>query len=239
MRAPSRRAGLLRLATITFVASIVAACGSDPKQPAPETHRSTVVESPDTDAAIAGRANLVAGDLPSGWNSRPHEERPGEKELGPGIAVCLGITPPSGRATAQVRSEDFTQGLATVSSVVTVVSSVADAAADAAAYSSEKFAECLKPGYEAQAHAVAPEGNTVTEAATTRLELAPVGDRISGVRFSAKIIVPDPGITIPVFVDIVHIFKGRVEVELVVTAPGSAFPDGFTSGLAAAIAGRL
>ena len=195
--------------------------------------------SPAADRSAAERVNLKATDFPSGWSSRPHEKLPGEDELNPDIANCVGISPPSGRATAEVRSPDFTQNMATASSVVTFVKTEEEAAADATAVTGDKFAECIRPGYEKQIHDVAPQPNTVSNVTVTKLDLPPFGERSVAQRVTAQVHIDNLGIDLPVNVDVVRFFEGRAQVELVVVAPGQPFPNDLLSGLAGAMASRL
>jgi hypothetical protein len=189
------------------------------------------------DQAIADRANLQAADLPADWSSRPREPLPGEDALRPDIARCLGLAPPSERATAEARSPDFTQQLATVSSLVLLVETEAEARADAAAFTGGGFPACAEPGYGAQIHSVAPPGNTVTNLAVTPVDFPSFGDQTVAHRVTA---VVDMGhVTIPINIDLVHIFKGRAQLELVVVAPGVPFPADFVVRLAEAMAGRV
>lgn len=195
--------------------------------------------SPAADRAAARKANLQASDLPSGWTSRPHEMLPGEEQLRPDIARCLGISPPSSRASAEERSPDFTQGFSTASSIVTFVKSKKEATRDATAFTGGKYADCIRPGYEKQVHDVAPEGNTVKSFAVSKLDLARYGDRSTGDRITATTHIPGPDIDVPINIDLIRIFKGRAEAEIVIVAPGSPFGKDFETRLASAVARRL
>src|SRR5436305_2369497 len=95
----------LLLGSLAIVTALSTACGGSTKV------------SPAADRAAAEKANLKATDFPSGWSSKPHEKLPDEDTLNPDIASCLGISLASGRATAEVRSPDFTQSMASASSV--------------------------------------------------------------------------------------------------------------------------
>lgn len=194
---------------------------------------------PKKDRAAAEKAAPKAGDLPSGWSSRPHEKLPGEDELGLGIARCLGISAPSGRATAVVRSPDYTQTLATVSSVITFVKSEGAAKTDADALLGPRFADCARPLYEKQMHEVAPEGNTVSDATTSKLSYPTYGDRSAVDRVSAMVHIPILPSPLPITVDIVRIFKGRAEAEITVVSPGAPLPPELTGKVASAVATRL
>lgn len=220
---PSLRLGLLVLATM-----IAGACGGGGD-----------TASPAADRAAAENANLRAGDFPSGWSSKPHEKLPDEDTLNPDIAACLGISPPSGRATAEVRSADFTQAMASASSVITFVKTGDEATADAKAVTGGKFADCIKPGYEKQMHDVAPQPNSVSEVAVTKLDFPKFGQYSIATRVTGKVHIDELGIDVPVNVDVIRIFKGRAEAEIVVVAPGTSFPNELVSGLAGAVAGRL
>lgn len=164
---------------------------------------------------------------------------PGEDQLAVDIANCVGITPPAARSTAQVRSLDFTQGLATASAVITFVKTEEAAEADATAVTGEKFGECLKPGYAQQVQQVAPEGTTVREVRVEPLNLPPLGDRSTAQRVIASVHIPQPGIDLDIHIDVVRFFSGRAEAELVVVAPGMPFPNDLVSGLAGKMVARL
>ncbi len=195
--------------------------------------------NPAKDRAAAEEANLKAGDFPAGWNSRPHEKLPREDELGPEIARCLGISPPSERATAEVRSLDFTQGVATASSLVRFMASETEVRADAEAFSSDRFPACAQPGYAAQMHEVAPEGNTIQEITMTKVDFPTYGDRSVAHRIAAQLQIPVLPTPLPITIDLIHIFKGRAEAELTIVAPGMPFPPDFATRLAGAVAERL
>jgi len=194
--------------------------------------------NPTADRTTAEKANLKAADLPSGWSSRPHEPLPGDENLRPNIARCLGITALAEGASADVRSPDFTQGLATVSSLITYVKTEADAKTHADALTSDRFAACAEPEYADQMHRTAPEGNTVMDLKISRRDVPALGDRSSGNRITATIQVNEQ-ITVPITIEVIHIFKDRAEVELTVVAPGQPFADDFGPRLATAIADRL
>lgn len=211
---------------LAVLVAILPGCGSGNGSP-----------SPDADRAAAEKATLRAADFPSGWSSRPHEPVPGEEELRRDIARCLGISPPSEAATAEVRSPDFTQGLATVSSIITFVKSESDARTHADALTSERFARCAEPGYAKQIHEVAPEGNTVTDVEMAKLDFPPHGDRSAADRVTAMAHIGE--INVPINIDVVRVFKDRAELELTVVAPGTAFPADFAARLAGAVVGRL
>lgn len=213
---------------LAMAISVVSACGDD-----------TETADPAADLAKAEAAILKATDLPAGWNSRPHEPLPGEDQLERDIARCLGITPPAARGTAHVRSQDFTQGFATASATITFVKTEKEAKADAAAVTSNKFGECIKPGYADQVHHVAPEGNTVTKARVEPLTLPRFGDRSVAQRVITSIHIPEPNIDLDIHIDVVRFFKGRAEAELVVVAPGMPFPNDLVSGLAGKMVARL
>lgn len=194
--------------------------------------------SPTADRAAASEANLKAADLPSGWSSRPNEPVPGDESLRPDIARCLGISPPSEGATAEVRSLDFFQGLATVHSLITFVETEAQAQARADALASDRFAACAAPEYAEQMHQTAPEGNTVRDVNVSKRDFPALGDRTAAHRITATIQVNEQ-ITVPITIDVIHIFKDRAEVELTVVAPGQPFPDDFAPRLAESIVDRL
>lgn len=192
---------------------------------------------PEQDQARAEGVVLMASDLPSGWSSRPHEQLPGETELRSDIARCLGITPLDERATAEAMSDDFTQNMATVSAVVWFVSSEEEASDDAAAYAGGMFPECAGPGYGAQIEAVGPEGNTLSALEITEVDAPEVGDGAVAHRVSAVIQFGE--ITVPITIDLVHVFDGRAEIELTVVSPGAPFEREFVNDLAEAMADRL
>lgn len=220
---PSLRLGLLVVATL-----ITGACGGGGG-----------TASPAADRTAAEKANLRAGDFPSGWSSKPHEKLPDEDTLNPDIASCLGISPPSGRANAEVRSPDFTQAMASASSVITFVKTGDEATADAKAVTGGKFADCIRAGYEKQMHDVAPQPNTVSGVTVTKLDFPKFGQHSIAERVTGNVHIEDLGIDVPVNVDVIRIFKGRAEAELVVVAPLTPFPNELVSGLAASVASRL
>jgi len=194
--------------------------------------------NPTADRAAATEANLKAADLPSGWSSRPNEPVPGDESLRPDIARCLGISPPSEGATAEVRSPDFFQGLATVFSLITFMETEAQAQAHADALTSDRFAACAAPEYAEQMHQTAPEGNTVSDVNVSRRDFPALGDRTAAHRITATIQVNEQ-ITVPITIDVIHIFEDRAQVELTVVAPGQPFPDDFAPRLAESIVDRL
>lgn len=196
------------------------------------------VADPAADRAAAEKANLKAADFPSGWSSRPHEPVPGDENLRPDIARCLGMTPAAEGASAEVRSPDFAQGLATVSSLITYVKTEANVQAHADALTSDRFAACAAPEYAEQMHQTAPEGNTVTDMNVSRRDFPRLGDRTGAHRITATIHVNEQ-ITVPITIDVIHIFKDRAEVELTVVSPGQPFPDDFAPRLAESIVDRL
>jgi hypothetical protein len=219
----------ISLRVLVIVLAISTACGGGGDEKA----------SPEADRKAAERANLVATDLPPGWNAKPHEMLPGENELLAGIAACLGVSDLSGRTTAEVRSPDFTQSLATVSSVVRFVSTESAAKRDAAAFTSEKFGACAQPGYAKQMHDVAPEGNTVSDVATRRLALPTYGDSSAADRITAMVQIPQLPSPLPLTIDLIRIFKGRAQAEITVVSPGQPFSFEVLMGLAEAVSSRL
>ncbi len=193
---------------------------------------------PAADKAKAQAANPKPADFPAGWNSKPHEALPGEDELAAEIAECVGISPPSTRASAQVRSPDFTSGFATsATSVITFVRSEEEAAADAAALAKPQFAECAQPGYAKQIQAVGPEGATVSGVTVTRSKFPAYGDRTVSYRVKGNIDIGQ--IQITVNIDLVWIFKDRAEVFLTFSNPGGPFPPEVARSVAAKVVERL
>lgn len=194
--------------------------------------------TPAADRAAARKAVLKAADFPSGWKSNPHEKLPGEDELVAEVAKCLGIPPPSTRATAVVRSPDFSSGFATTaSSVITFVETDDRAAADAAAFAGEKFPSCVEPGMAEQVRDVAPEGASVDGVKIVKRSFPSLGDRTAAYRFSATLHIGE--IPVTVNIDLVHVFKDRAEVSLTFVSPGQPFPEDLARSLAAKVVARL
>ncbi len=226
-RSESSRLGpfpALRLvALLALLAWTATACGGG--QPTPAEDRATAQE-----------ANLKPADFPSGWKSKPHEKLPGEDELAAELATCLGIEPPATRATAEVRSLDFSSGFATqASSVVTFVKTDEVAAADAAAFAGDKFAACIEPGLAKQVKEVLPPEATVDQVSVVERPFPALGDRTVAHRFTAHINPMD----IVVNIDLVHVFEGRAEVALTFVNPGQPFPEDVARSVAAKVVARL
>jgi hypothetical protein len=194
--------------------------------------------TPADDKATADKASLQAADFPAGWKSEPHEKLPGEDEMAAEIAKCLGVSSPSTRATAQVRSADFSSGLATqASAVITFVKTEKEASADAAAFGGAKFPECATPGFTAQVQRVAPEGATVDGLKITKIAFPASGDHTAAHRVEATIRVGE--MPVPINIDLVHIVKGRAEVQMTFVNPGAPFPEDLSRSLSAKIVERL
>ena len=212
---------------LAVVMALAAGCGGGDEEP-----------DPSADREKAREASLKAVDFPSGWSSKPHEKLPGEDELAAEVARCIGISSPSARATAEVRSPDFTSGFATsASSVITFVRSEEEAAADAAAYAGEKFPQCAEPGFAKQMQAVAPEGATVEEVKISTSSFPRHGERTVAYRVNGTIHIGE--MKVPVNIDLVRIFKGRAEVTLVFSNPGAPFPADVARSVAAKVVERL
>lgn len=204
---------------------VLSACGGDPPDAA-------------ADQAAAEKANLNQGDFPSGWTSKPHEVLPGEDDLAKEVADCLGISPPTSRATAEARSPDFSSGLATqASSVITFVGSEDEAEEDAQVFASEKFAPCAEPGFAKQIQQVAPDGATVNDVKVAKATFPDTGDRTVAYRVTALIQVGE--MPVPINIDLVRIFKDRAEVQLIFVNPGEPFPPDLARSLAGKVVGRL
>lgn len=213
------------MALVTVLA-LSAGCGGDGEP------------DPAADRAAAQKANLEAADFPSGWRSKPHEELPGEDELAAEVAECLGLPAPSTGTTAEVRSPDFTSGLATqASSVVTFVESEEVAEKHAAALAGGKFPACAEPGFAKQVGQVAPEGATVTDVNITKVDFPALGDRTVAHRVKATINIGE--MKVPINIDLVHVFEDRAEVALTFVNPGSPFDEDLARSLAAKVLERL
>lgn len=179
--------------------------------------------NPAADREKAEKAAPKAADFPSGWTAKPHEKLPLEDELAVDIAECLGVTAPAARASAQVRSQDFTSGFATTaSSVITFVKTKEEAAADAAAFAQPKFAECARPGYERQMGAVAPEGATLEGVTISKSSFPKYGDRTVSYLVHGEIRLGE--IKVHVNVDLVWVFKDRAEIFLTFSKGASQSP---------------
>lgn len=212
---------------IAVVVALSAACGGGEDK-----------ADPASDKEKAQKAVLRAADFPSGWSSKPHEELPGEDERAAEIARCIGISNPSARASAEVRSPDFTSGFATSAfSVITFVKTEEEAAADAGAFAGEKFAQCAEPEFAEQIQAVAPEGARVENVKISRSEFPAHGDRTVAYRVNGTIFIGE--MDVPVNIDLVQIFKGRAEVSFVFSNPGAPFPADVARTVAAKVVERL
>ncbi|HVE46144.1 MAG TPA: hypothetical protein VNA57_05310 [Acidimicrobiales bacterium] len=215
------------LKALAVVMALTAGCGGDDDEPDLAADREKARE-----------AMLRAADFPSGWSPKPHEKLPGEDELTAEVAQCIGISNPSTRSTAEVRSPDFTSGFATTaSSVITYVRSEEEAAADAAAFAGEKFAQCAEPGFAKQVQAVAPEGATVEDVKVSPARFPTHGDRTVAYRVNGTIHIGE--MKVPVNIDLVRIFKGRAEVTFVFSNPGAPFPAEVARSVAAKVVERL
>lgn len=195
--------------------------------------------SPAGDKKAAVKANLRPADLPAGWSDKPHDPLPAEDALIPDIASCLGRPASIGRFTVEERSADFTQSIATVSSVIRYARTQKEATADRVAFTGDRYGECAQPGYIKQMHDVAPEGNTVTDPTTARIALPTFGTGSADDRISALVHIPQLSTALPINIDVLRIFKGRAEAEITVVAPGEPFPTDFLTKTGRAIASRL
>lgn len=210
---------------MSVLLGVTAACGDSAPTPA-------------EDRATARKANLQTADFPAGWKSEPHKKLPGEDDRTAAIATCLGVTPPSTRATAEVASPDFSSGLATqASAVITFVETEEEASADAAAFAADKFPGCAEASFAAQIQQVAPEGATVDGLKITKIDFPATGDHTSAHRVEATLHIG--AMTVPINIDLVHVVEGRAEVAMVLVNPGSPFPEDLARSLSAKIVERL
>ncbi len=193
---------------------------------------------PAADKAKAAAASLQAADFPAGWKSAPHQQLPGEDKLDTQLASCLGVPQPSTHSTADVRSPDFTTGIATTaSSRIRYVRTVDDAVRDATAYTSPKFVECLEAPFSAQIAQVAPPGAKVANVRAASLAFPSYGDRSTATRVSATLNIGPT--TVPLTIDLVRVYVGRAEVEFTFRSPGQPFSASLERALVGKVVGRL
>lgn len=105
---------------------------------------------------------LQATDLPTGWSGTPYKPDPANAATNAAFAACLGVRNTSLEQVADVHSQNFLMGNATLSSEAASYPSNDDLAADRAALTNTKYASCFEASLRTALGKALPAGETIS-----------------------------------------------------------------------------
>ncbi|MEN3315227.1 MAG: hypothetical protein V7605_1461 [Acidimicrobiaceae bacterium] len=188
--------------------------------------------------ALVKRVSLEASDLPPGWSRVPAPDPVGAEGDESRYAECLGRPDPKTVRTASVASDQFGSGDGTqVVSTVRTMPSEGVAKADSAAQQGDRAVACLRARLRNESGRRSAAGGAPSDVSVVRMPGLAFGDDTTA--FRATFTYP-PGDTAPktTSVDVVHVRKGKVEIELSLSGTQQPFPGDLERDLLTKVVGR-
>ena len=181
---------------------------------------------------------LQATDLPPGWSGTPYKPDPANAATNAAFAACLGVRNTSLEQVADVHSQDFMMGGATLSSEAASYPSNDDLATDRAALTNPKYASCFEAGLRTALGKALPAGETIS---SVDVKVTPgAGGWPSNVAGTVVVVVTvtKPGLSLTFYSTTVDIMGPLIETNLSFSKLGLPVPPELQATLIGDVAAR-
>jgi hypothetical protein len=181
---------------------------------------------------------LQTADLPAGWKGTPYQADPSDAADQAALVKCVGGRDTDKDAVADVNSDDFALGDATVSSSATSYWSQSDVDADVAIAHSPKLSTCYDQLSKKQLASLMPAGATI-ESASMKITPGSAGGPANVIATGTGIIsVSVNGQHVAVYVTVAFITGPLIEAEVDTENVGAPVPASLVQSLVATVANR-
>lgn len=226
-------------------ALLVAACGGSGGKsaggttvPPPGQPTSTASPKPDSPMSVKAKAAVFqATDFPPGFEAQPEE--PGQglalETLWSELTRCLGVDSGADRSGIAT-SPTFKQGLATQGRSTVEYASDASSATLTAALTGPKSQGCLMTVFAADLDRSKPDGGKPGAVKVTPRDVAPIGQKVLAWRINASVNLDE--LVVPLFQDLLVVFKGGAVIRTFFLSPGNEFPQTLERSLVEKVVGR-
>ncbi len=208
------------LGWVGLVAAVACACSSPPSthpisvstQPATHVASSTAVSaptsvptsaaSPVTPASASQLTGIVlkSSDLPAGWTGAPFQGNPHIDAINAAFDKCLGIRDPRPDQVADVHSQSFSMGRATIDSEATSYRFASDITLQGVAVSKPNYASCEETAWRVALATELPAGETIG-GITATVTQGPGGGPANVIGSVAEtLIIMKSGVGVPIYV---------------------------------------
>ena len=157
---------------------------------------------------------LRATDLPTGWRGTAYKPDPADAATNAAFAACLGARNTSLDQVADVHSQNFSMGNATLSSDAASYPSSDDLAADRALLTNAKYPSCFEAGLRAALGKALPAGATISSIDAKVTPGAGGGPSNVAGTVAATVTVVDAGLTRTFYSTTVVIMGPLIETTL-------------------------
>jgi len=188
--------------------------------------------------ALVKKVSLEASDLPPGWQRSPTPDAVGAQGDESRYAECLGRPDPKTVRTASISSDEFRLGdEMLVASTVRTMPNEAAAKADSAAEAGDRAVACLRVRFRNELGRRSAAGAAPGAVSVARLPGVDFGDATAAFRVTYTY-PPANGVTKTTSVDVVHVRKGKVEINLTLLGDRQPFPADLERDLLTKVVGR-
>jgi hypothetical protein len=205
--APWPAAVLPAAVLLTGVTAGCASHGPAAAGPAPSAAGTAGVVSA-ADLHAAQFAILRLADMGAGYQQTPYQSTAQTRADNAALSRCVGLPAPSVHQTAQVFSDQLSQGNLEILASIAFVATSKTARADLAAFRGARAAGCITQAFLTQYRRT---GGKATASAGP-LRPSPAGSAPAA-GYRLKVLAQTTGgSSVPVFLDVVRVIKGRAEV---------------------------
>jgi hypothetical protein len=229
--------------TVGVAAALLVSCGGSSSKSPPAA---TIA----ADRAAAAAASLQLTDFPAGWTSAPKTDTTGRPSIDGELAKCLGVSARelNHAGPTDVESPDFSDSNHdTVSSAVGYTPDTATATREFARTSSAKTPKCLSPALQTYVAYAAKHPSDPSETLTAGdlfgtptvvlMSSPTLGDE--SVAYRITVPVNTKITTVPIYVDVIVVRKGRAAAELDFEAVHTPFPTDQEDHFVGLVVGRM
>lgn len=188
--------------------------------------------------ALVKKVTIEASDFPPGWVRSPAPDAGAAEGDESRYAECLGRPDPKTVRTASVASDEYHLGdEMRVASTVRTMPNEAAAKADSAAEAGDRAVSCLRVRFRNELGRRSVAGGAPDAVTVDRLPGLDFGDATAAFRVSYTY-PPANGAARSTSVDVVHVRKGKVEIDLSLLSAQQPFPGDLERDLLTKVVGR-
>jgi hypothetical protein len=228
---------LCRICAAGCSVALLAGCASSSPTPHRSSPTTSAAPTPAPRSALK-KIVLQTADLPPSWKSTPYQADPSDAADQADLVKCVGGRNTDKDAVADVNSDDFALGDATVSSSATSYWAQSDLDADVAIAHSPKLSSCYDQLAKKQLASSLPAGATI-ESASMKITPGSAGGPANVIATGAGTIkVSVNGQHVAVYATVAFITGPLIEAEVDTENVGAPVSTSLVQSLVAAVAGR-